>query len=104
VKVTLPHQDDAGRKRRDHRADDFRPWLLKRFGKHAYAEFERRGAREGDLETIVREVDVVRRVALPDREDDVDRLRENLVSVEVENSDRFRIRGEGACAHAHDEA
>src|SRR6185312_9243883 len=103
MKVTLPHQDDAGRKRRDYRADDFRPWLLKRFGKHAYAELERCGAREGDLETVIREVDVVRRVELPDREDDIDRFCENLVTVEVENSDRFRIRGESARAHAHDE-
>src|SRR4029079_3250282 len=104
MKVTLPHQDDAGRKRRDHSANDFRPWLLKRFGKHAYAELERRGARADDLETVIWEVDVVRRVALPQREDDVDRLSADLVAVEVENSDRFRIRGEGACAHAHDEA
>src|SRR4249919_4108764 len=104
MKVTLAHQHDTGRKGRDHRADDFWPWLLKRFGKHAYAEIERRSAREGDLETIVREVDVVRRVALPDREDDVDRLRENLVAVEIEDAYRLRIGRQRASADSHHEA
>src|ERR1700752_2167491 len=104
MKVTLPHQDNAGRKRRDHRADDFRPWLLKRFGKDADAELERRGTRERDLETIVEKVDVVRRVTLPDREDDVDRLRENFVAVEIENADRLRIGRQRASADSHHEA
>src|SRR4029079_469043 len=99
MKVALPHEDNAWRKRRDHRADDFRSRLLKRLGEDSDAELERRSACEGDLEAVVREVDVVGRVALPDREDDVDRLGKNLVAVEVEDSDRFGIRRKGARTH-----
>ena len=56
------------------------------------------------LKRLSGKVDVVGRIALPDREDDVDRLGENLVAVQVEDSDRLGIGGEGAGAHAHDEA
>ena len=38
MKVAFPHEDDARRKRRDHGADDFWPWLLKWFGKYPDAE------------------------------------------------------------------
>src|SRR6185312_9024814 len=104
MEVALAHQYDTGRKRRHDRAHDFRARLLKWFGEDTDAELERRSACKGDLETVIRQVNVVRRVALPHREDDVDRFCENLVAVEVENPDRFRVRGESARTHAHDDA
>ena len=104
MEVALAHQHDAGRKRRHHGADDFRPRLLKGLCQDADAELERGGAREADLETVVREIDIVGRIALPDRQDDVDRLGENLVAVEVEDADRLGIGGERAGADAHHEA
>ena len=92
MEVAFAHQHDAGRKRRHHGADDFRPRLLERLCQDADAEFERGGAREADLETVVGEIDVVGRIALPDRQDDVDRFGENLVAVLVEYADRLANR------------
>src|SRR4026207_1490600 len=104
MEVALAHQHDTWRKRRHDRPDDFRAWLLKRLGEDTDAELERCSACEGDSEAVIREIDVVRRTAPPHREDDVNRLGKNLVVVEIENPDCFRIRGESARAHAHDEA
>ena len=56
------------------------------------------------LEAVVGEIDIVRRLALPDRQDDVDRLGEQLVAVDVEQADGFRVRGERTSRHAEDEA
>ncbi len=70
----------------------------------ADAELERRGAREGDLEAVVREIDVVGRIALPDRQDHVDRLGEHLVAVLLEDAERLGVGGERAGADAEDEA
>ena len=53
---------------------------------------------KADLEAVVGEIDVVGRIALPDRQDHVDRLGEDLVAVQVENADRFAVRGERAGA------
>src|SRR6185503_19423153 len=104
MKVTLAHQYNTGRKRCHDCADDFRARLLKRLGEDSDTELERRSAREGDLETVIREVNIVRRVALPDREDDVYRLRENLVAVEIEDADCLRIGRQRASADSHYEA
>ena len=57
-----------------------------------------------DLEAVVGKIDVVGRIALPDRQDHVDRLGEDLVAVLIENADRLGIRRERAGADAHDEA
>ena len=85
MEVTLAHQHHARRERRHHGTDDFRPRLLKGFGENADAKFKRGGSGEADLEAVVGKIDVVRRIALPDRQDHVDCLGENLVAVEVEN-------------------
>ena len=89
MEVALAHQHHAGRERRHHGADDFRPRLLEGLGQHADAELERGGVGKADLEAVVGKIDVVGRIALPDRQDDVDRLGENLVAVLIEDADRF---------------
>ena len=104
MEVALTHQHDAGRKRRHYGADDFRPRLLKRLCHHTDAEFERGGAFDRYLEAVVRKVDVVRRLALPDRQNDVDRLGKNLVAVFIEQVERFGVGGQRAGAYAEDEA
>ena len=65
---------------------------------------ERGGFRKADLEAVVGKIDVVGRIALPHRQDDVDGLGENLVAVLIEDADGFRIRAERAGRDAHDEA
>ncbi len=104
MEVAFSHQYDAGRKWRDDSADDFRPRFLKRLRQYAYAKFERRGSRETNLETIAGEIDLVGRIALPHRKDDVDRFGEDLVAVLIEYSDGLRIRRESAWTYAHHKA
>jgi len=60
-------------------------------------------ARGRDLVAVVRKVDVVGRIALPDRQDDVDRLGEHLVAVLLQDAEGFRIRGQRAGTNAEDE-
>ena len=62
------------------------------------------GLRGGDLEAVAGKIDVVRRVALPDREDHVDRFGEQLVAVLVEHAERLGVRRQRAGADAEDEA
>ncbi len=104
MEVALSHQHDARRERRHHRAHDLRPRLLVGLGHDADAEIERHGARGRDLVAVVGKVDVVGRTALPDGEDDVDRLGEHLVAILVEDAERLGVGGQRAGAHAQDEA
>ena len=104
MEVALAHQHDAGRERRHHGADDLRPRLLVRLAEEADADVERLGARGRDLVAVVREVDVVGRIALPDRQDHVDRLGEHLVAVLLQDAERLGVGGQRAGADAEDEA
>jgi len=104
MEVTLSHVHDAGRERRHHRAHDLRPRLLVGLGHDADAEIERHRARGRDLVAVVGKIDVVGRTALPDGEDDVDRLGEQLVAILVEDAERLGVSGQRAGAHAQDEA
>src|SRR5512136_739148 len=103
MKVALAHQNDTGRERRHHGADDLRPRLLERLAHDAHAELERGAAREADLKAVAGEIDIVRRIALPYRQDYVDRVSEDLIAVLIENTDRFAIGGQRTWAHAHHE-
>src|SRR5262249_35987967 len=104
MEVALSHLHHAGGERRHHGTDDLRPRLLVWLGHVADAKIERHGARGRDLVAVAWKVDVVGGAALPDREDDVDRLGEHLVAVLVEDAERLRVGGERAGAHAEDEA
>jgi hypothetical protein len=104
MEIAFSHQYDAGRKRRDDGADDFRARFLKRLCQYADAKLERGGSRETDLETIAGKIDIVGRIALPDGENDVDRLGENLVAILIQYSDRLGIGRERARTYAHDKA
>src|SRR4029077_3629992 len=103
MEVALAHKHYARRKWRHHGSNDLRPRLLKWFRQDADAEVERGRVRKADLETIVGEIDIVGRIALPYRQYDVDCLGEDRVAVQVEDADRFRIRRERAGADAHHE-
>jgi hypothetical protein len=70
----------------------------------ADAEIERHRAPGRDLVAVVGKFDVVGRIALPDREDDVDRLREHLVAILLEDAERLGIGRQRARAHSQDEA
>src|SRR5262249_51701804 len=104
MEIAFSHQHDTWREWRDDCPDDFRPRFLERLCQYADAKLKRGGARETDLETIARKIDIVRRIALPHRKDDVDRLGENLVAILIKNSDRLGIRRQRARTYAHDEA
>src|SRR5262249_16529360 len=102
--IAFSHQHDTWREWRDAWPDDFRPRLLERLCQYADAKLKRGSARETDLETIARKIDIVRRIALPHRKDDVNRLGENPVAILLKNSDRLGIRRQRARTYAHDEA
>src|SRR5215468_4313758 len=104
MEITFSHQYDAGREWRDDCPDDLRPRFLKRLCQYADAKLKRGSPRETDLETIARKIDIVGRIALPHRKDDVDRLGENLVAILIKNSDRLGIRRQRTRTYAHDKA
>src|SRR5207248_1496922 len=104
MEVALAHKRHAGREGRDYSADDFRSGLLEGLCENADAELKRGRAREADLEAIVGEIDIVRRIAFPYREDNVDRFSENLVAILVQDADRFRIGCQRTGADAQHEA
>src|SRR6185312_15929125 len=90
MEVAPAHKHHARREWRHHGSNDLRPRLLKGFSQDADAEVERGGARKADLETVVREIKIVGRIAFPHCQYDVDCLGEDLVAVQVEDADRFR--------------
>ena len=104
MEVAAPHVHHARRERRHHGADDLRPRLLVRLAEVADAERLIDGAAGRHLVAVVGEVDVVRRIALPDRQDHVDRLGEHLVAVLLQDAERLGVGGQRAGAHAEDEA
>jgi len=87
MEVSFAHQHNAGRERCHYGADDLWPRFLQRFGQEADAEMQRSGAFNRHLEPVVGEVDLVGRVALPDRQDHVDRIGEDFVAVDVEQAE-----------------
>src|SRR5215467_16031059 len=91
MKIPPTHGDYAGRERRKHRADDLRSRLLKRLAHVADTEVQRARARRRNLEAIIGKIDIVGWIALPDRQDDVDRLGKDLVAVFVEDTEGFRV-------------
>ena len=100
MKVALAHCDHAFRERRHYGADDLRPGFLVRLVHDTPAHFRNAGLRRRHLESIAGKIDGVGRVALPDRENDIDRLREYLGAVFAEYSERFRIRSQCTGADA----
>ena len=103
VKVALAHRDHAFRPRRDDGPDNLRPRPLIGLVELAAVDLGDARLRRGDLETISRKVDVVRRIACPDREDDVDSIGEQLVAVVVEQAEGLGVRAQRARADAEDE-
>ena len=90
--------------RRDHGADDLGARLLVGLVHRAAVELGKLRSRGAHLEAVPGKLDVVGRIALPDGEDHVDRLGEDLVAVFIEDPERFRIGGERPGADAEDEA
>src|SRR5215468_533113 len=89
MEVTLAHEHHAWGERRDHGPNNLGSRLLKRLRQNADSKFERSSARETDLEPVIGEINIVWWVTFPDGQDDVDRFGENLVAIEIKNSDRF---------------
>ena len=104
MEVALAHLDHARREGRQHGAADLRPRLLVGLAHVADAEMERARLGGRYFEAVVGQVDIVGRLALPDRQDHVDRLGEDLVAVLVEDAERFGVGGERARADPEDEA
>src|SRR5215475_2471670 len=104
MEIALSHQHDTRGEWRDDCSDDFRSRFLERLCQNADAKLKRGGSRETDLEAIAGKIDVVGRIALPHRENDVDRLGENLVAILIQYSDRLEIRRQSARTYAHDKA
>src|SRR5262249_35050633 len=102
--IAFSHQHDAGGEWRDDCPNNFRARFLERLCQYADAKFKRGGPRETNLETIAGKIDIVGRIALPHRKDDVDRLSENLVAILIKNSDRLGIRRQRTRTYAHDKA
>ena len=104
MEVALAHQHAAGGERRHHGADDFRPRLLERFVHHAALDFGHARLLGRDLEAVARQIDVVRRVALPDGEDDVDGFGEYFIAVFLQQAEGLGVRRKSAGADATNEA
>src|SRR5215467_103098 len=103
MEVALAHQDHTWGEWRHDGSHDLWARFLKRLCQYADAKVERGSPRKAHFETIVRKVDVVGRISFPHCQDYIDRLGENLVSVEIKNSNCFAIRGQRTRADAHDE-
>ena len=84
MKIALAHQGNALGKRRHYRADNFRPRLLVRFVKMPASNGKIACVRHRHLVAVIRKINVVRGLALPDREDHIDAFREHLVAVLID--------------------
>ena len=103
MKVALAHGNHALGKRCHHGAHDFRQGFLKRLHQHATPDLCQGGDLGGDLEPVVRKVNVVWRLTLPDGQDHIDGFCKHLVAVLVQDAQRFGIRGQCTRADAEDE-
>src|SRR3546814_5381082 len=78
--------------------------LLVRLAEIADAQIQRAGLAGGNRELVVRQRDIVRRLALPYLEDHVDRVLEYLESVLLQRAERLGIGHQGTRADTEDEA
>ena len=103
VKIPRAHGDDTLGEGRNDRADNFRARLLVGFWHNPDTDLLENRYLGRDLESVVRQIDAVGRIALPYFQNHVDGFGKYLVAVLVDHPQRFRIGPQRARADAHDE-
>ena len=97
MKIALPHLDHALGEGCYDRADDFRTRLLIGFVQMPTPDVGVLHFFYRHLEAVVREIDVVRRITLPDRQYHLDAFGEHLVAVLIEIAQRLGIARQRPC-------